>query len=135
MFGRMYPMRLANITSAVVFFAFNLTFLPMFVAGSKGMPRRYYEYVATFEVFNQVATIGAITLGLSLFVTLGYLLWSAFWGPPAGTNPWNGLSLEWRTASPPIEHNFHGQPTVNAGPYDYPVGPQVVTNEDQGVSK
>ena len=133
-FGRMYPMRLANITSAIVFFAFNLTFLPMFIAGSKGMPRRYYEYVATFEVFNQVATVGAILLGLSLFVTLGYLIWSAIWGPPAGANPWNGMSLEWRTASPPIEHNFHGQPTMSTGPYDYPVGPQVVRNEDEGAS-
>jgi cytochrome c oxidase subunit 1 len=130
MFGRMYPMKLANITSVVVFFAFNMTFLPMFVAGSKGMPRRYYEYVASFESFNQVATVGAMLLGLSLFVTLGYLIWAAFKGPIVGKNPWNGLSLEWRTESPPIEHNFHGQPTMETGPYDFPA----VSKVDEGAS-
>ena len=30
MFGRMYPQKLANVTSIVVFISFNLTFLPMF---------------------------------------------------------------------------------------------------------
>ncbi len=119
MFGRMYPMRLANITSALVFISFNLTFLPMFVVGSRGMPRRYYEYIASFESLNQIATVGAICLGTSLFVTLGYLIYGAFRGEIASENPWNARSLEWQTASPPIEHNFHYQPTVSSTPYDY----------------
>jgi cytochrome c oxidase subunit 1 len=122
-FGRMYPKKLASFTSILVFISFNLTFFPMFLVGSRGMPRRYYEYIASFQSLNQIATVGAILLGLSLFVTLGYLVWGAIWGPVASANPWNGLSLEWRTASPPIEHNFHDQPTVQGGPYDYPVGP------------
>jgi cytochrome c oxidase subunit 1 len=119
MFGRMYPIRLANVTSALVFIAFNLTFLPMFVVGSRGMPRRYYEYIVEFETLNQIATVGAITLGISLFVTLGYLIWGAFRGEAAGDNPWNAKSLEWTTVSPPIEHNFHHQPTVSGTPYEY----------------
>jgi cytochrome c oxidase subunit 1 len=118
-FGRMYPQRLANVTSFLVFVSFNLTFLPMFVVGSRGMPRRYYEYIVSYQSLNQIATVGAITLGISLFVTLGYLIYGAFRGEPAGDNPWNGLSLEWTTVSPPIEHNFHDQPTVSATPYDY----------------
>jgi cytochrome c oxidase subunit 1 len=118
-FGRMYPQRLANVTSFLVFVSFNLTFLPMFVVGSRGMPRRYYEYIISYQSLNQIATVGAITLGISLFVTLGYLIYGAFRGEPAGDNPWNGLSLEWTTVSPPIEHNFHDQPTVSATPYDY----------------
>lgn len=118
-FGRMYPQRLANVTSFLVFVSFNLTFLPMFVVGSRGMPRRYYEYIVSYQSLNQIATVGAIILGISLFVTLGYLIYGAFRGEPAGDNPWNGLSLEWTTVSPPIEHNFHDQPTVSATPYDY----------------
>jgi cytochrome c oxidase subunit 1 len=123
MFGRMYPKKLASFTSILVFLSFNMTFFPMFLVGSRGMPRRYYEYIVSFQSLNQIATVGAVLLGLSLFVTLGYLVWGAIWGPVASANPWNGLSLEWRTTSPPIEHNFHGQPTVQGGPYDYPVGP------------
>jgi len=129
-FGRMYPRRLASITSIFVFISFNLTFFPMFLVGSRGMPRRYYEYIATFESLNQIATVGAVLLGLSLFITLGYLVWGAIWGPVAIRNPWNGLSLEWRTASPPIEHNFHDQPTVSGGPYDYPVDPLPPSKHD-----
>jgi cytochrome c oxidase subunit 1 len=40
-------------------------------------------------------------------------------GPKAPPNPWGGLSLEWETASPPIEHNFHHEPIVKHGPYDF----------------
>ncbi|MGB0639457.1 MAG: cytochrome c oxidase subunit I [Myxococcota bacterium] len=119
-FGRMYPQKLARITSIIVFLSFNLTFFPMFIVGSRGMPRRYYEYVESFTWLNQLATVGAFFLGTSLFVTLGYLIWGAIRGPAAADNPWGALSLEWQTSSPPIEHNFHGQPTVDAGPYDYP---------------
>ncbi|MAY82157.1 MAG: cytochrome c oxidase subunit I [Deltaproteobacteria bacterium] len=119
-FGRMYPQKLARITSITVFLSFNLTFFPMFIVGSRGMPRRYYEYVESFTWLNQLATVGAFFLGTSLFVTLGYLIWGAIRGPAADNNPWGALSLEWHTSSPPIEHNFHGQPTVDAGPYDYP---------------
>ena len=90
MFGRMYPQKLANITSWMVFFGFNLTFFPMFIVGTRGMPRRYYEYIASYETLNQIATIGAGVLGLSLFVTLGYLIYGAFKGEPASENPWNG---------------------------------------------
>ena len=28
--------------------------------------------------------------------------------------------MEWETATPPIEHNFHGQPLCKHGPYDFP---------------
>jgi len=30
------------------------------------------------------------------------------------------VTLEWQTASPPIEHNFHDQPHVYTSPYDFP---------------
>jgi cytochrome c oxidase subunit 1 len=119
-FGRMYPQRLASISSVVVFLTFNMTFFPMFIVGSRGMPRRYHQYQEAFAWLNQVATVGAFLLATSLFVTLGYLVWGAFRGPVASANPWGGLSLEWRAESPPIAHNFASQPTVQAGPYDFP---------------
>jgi len=120
MFGRMYPQKLANITSWMVFFGFNLTFFPMFIVGTRGMPRRYYEYIASYQTLNQIATVGAGVLALSLFVTLGYLIYGAFKGQPASENPWNAKSLEWKTSSPPIEHNFHDQLIVSGTPYEYP---------------
>ncbi len=49
MFGRMYNQTLAIIASALVFVGFNATFLPQFVMGSRGMPRRYYNYLEQFQ--------------------------------------------------------------------------------------
>jgi cytochrome c oxidase subunit I len=42
-------------------------------------------------------------------------------GEKAGDNPWNALSLEWTTSSPPIIENWEKLPVVTHGPYDYGV--------------
>ena len=49
--------------SALVFIGFNVTFMPQFIMGSRGMPRRYYDYLPQFETFHQVSTIGSWILG------------------------------------------------------------------------
>jgi cytochrome c oxidase subunit 1 len=41
-------------------------------------------------------------------------------GKRAVENPWGAATLEWRTASPPIPHNFDETPDANE-PYDYSV--------------
>ena len=120
MTGKMYNETAGKLTSIVVFIGFNLTFFPQFVAGSRGMPRRYHEYLPEFELWHQLSTLGAFTLGLGLFMTAAYLLASIFNGEKAPQNPWGGVSLEWETATPPIEHNFVGQPVCRRGPYDFP---------------
>ena len=84
------------------------------------MPRRYYAYQPEYETMHQVSTIGSWILALGLFWTLFYLLASLKTGKRAPANPWDGVSLEWHTASPPIEHNFHEIPTVTGSPYDFP---------------
>ena len=89
------------------------------VAGARGMPRRYHEYVPEYELWNQLSTMGAFLFGLSLFMMLGYLLLSLFAGKKAPANPWGGVSLEWETESPPIEHNFATPPVATRGPYDF----------------
>ena len=37
-----------------------LRFIPQFVMGSRGMPRRYYDYLPQFEPFHKVSTIGVV---------------------------------------------------------------------------
>ena len=44
MFGRMYPERLGVVSAVLVFGGFNLTFVPQFLLGNAGMPRRYATY-------------------------------------------------------------------------------------------
>ena len=48
----MYNESLAKIAAFFVFIGFNVTFLPQFILGTRGMPRRYYNYPPEFQVLN-----------------------------------------------------------------------------------
>jgi cytochrome c oxidase subunit I len=117
--GKMYNERLALITWPIAFIGYNLTFFPQFIAGTRGMPRRYHEYIPQYEFWNQLSTIGSFMFGFALFMMLGYFILSLVKGRKAPRNPWGGVSLEWETASPPIEHNFETPPIATRGPYDF----------------
>ncbi|MFM2249062.1 MAG: hypothetical protein RL071_5137 [Pseudomonadota bacterium] len=117
--GKMYNDTIGKATFVLAFIGYNLTFFPQFVAGSQGMPRRYHQYLPEFEMWNQLSTLGSYLFGLSLFIILGYLLQSLFSGKAAPRNPWGAASLEWKTQSPPVEHNFEGDVVCTHGPYDY----------------
>lgn len=119
MTGKMYNEKVALGTFLLVFFGYNLTFFPQFIAGTRGMPRRYHEYLPEFEIYNQLSTLGAFTFGFALFCVLGYLIASLLGGEKAPPNPWGAKSLEWETASPPIEHNFSHKVICTCGPYDF----------------
>ena len=119
MTGRMYNEKLARIACVLWFIGFNATFLPQFIMGSQGMPRRYFNYLDQFQPYHVFSTVGSWIIGLSLFMTLAYLLASLRKPADAPDNPWGGTTLEWKTASPPITHNFHDQPVLEREPYDY----------------
>jgi cytochrome c oxidase subunit 1 len=120
MFGRMYSEFWGRISALLVFIGFNTTFMTQFFLGHQGMPRRYYAYLPEYQVMHEVSTVGAWILALGLFTVLFNLLWAIKSGPRAGANPFGGVSLEWHTSSPPIEHNFHQTPHVTGSPYDFP---------------
>jgi cytochrome c oxidase subunit 1 len=50
------------------------------------------------------------------------------YGPKAGNNPWDALTLEWMTTSPPAIENFDELPVVATGPYDYGMGNRQTVN-------
>lgn len=119
MFGKLYNERWAIIGCALVFIGFNLTFFTQFILGTRGMPRRYASYPDEFQLLHQLSTIGSWILGIGFLVHLAVFVHSLVAGRKAPENPWGGLSLEWETESPPIEHNFHHEPIVKHGPYDF----------------
>jgi cytochrome c oxidase subunit 1 len=120
MFGRMYNEFWGKVSALLVFIGFNTTFMTQFFLGHQGMPRRYYAYLPEYEIMHQVSTIGAWILMVGLFTVLFTLMAAIKSGARAPANPWGGVSLEWETASPPIEHNFHQTPHVVGSPYDFP---------------
>ena len=119
MFGKLYDENMARAAFVLVFIGFNLTFFPQFLLGSHGMPRRYYDYLPHFQHLHQVSTVGAYTL-LAGFLVMAAMFWRSLTsGRKSPRNPWGSAGYEWQTESPPIEHNFHHQPVMERGPYDY----------------
>lgn len=119
MTGRLYSRVGSQLAALLIFAGFALTFLPQFILGYLGMPRRYHHYPPEFQVLNVLSTAGASLLALGYLLPFAYLFYSLRWGPPAGPNPWRATGLEWQTCSPPPKHNFETTPIVTRGPYEY----------------
>jgi cytochrome c oxidase subunit I len=119
MFGRMYSERWGLIAAFLVIFGFIATFVPQFLLGNQGMPRRYYSYPERFWPLNVASTAGASLLAIGFTIILGYLLFALRWGRVASVNPWGSRGYEWDTPTPPPTENFLEQPVYPHGPHDY----------------
>jgi cytochrome c oxidase subunit 1 len=133
MFGRMMSERLGRVHFVLTFAGVYATFLPMYLAGIAGAPRRYaFHYnPATGEGLQYLAGLVPVTrfISYAAFITIAAqlvflfnLAWSWRRGARAADNPWQATTLEWVTASPPPAENFVGPaPVVHRGPYDFSV--------------
>ena len=117
--GKLYNEKLARFAWFFVFVGFNVTFISQFIMGSRGMPRRYYDYLPEFEIFHQISTVGSWILAVGFFA-MGYMFFQSLRsGKKSPRNPWGSAALEWQTATPPPLANFIKVPTITRGPYDY----------------
>lgn len=119
MFGVMYNQTLAKIACFLIFVGFNVTFLPQFVMGAQGMPRRYFNYIDQFQSFHQISTVGSFILGFGFILAIGYFIHSIYYGKKTVANPWGSRATEWQIPSPAPPHNFDYTPVMIHGPYDY----------------
>jgi cytochrome c oxidase subunit 1 len=119
MFGRMYNENLARVAFTFVFIGFNMTFFTQFILGSRGMPRRYYDYLPHFQPLHAFSSVGAYVLGIGFLIMLYMFIDAIRNGPKAPPNPWGSAGYEWMTTSPPHPHNFSETPVMTRGPYDY----------------
>jgi cytochrome c oxidase subunit 1 len=131
--GRMYSEGPARVAVALVFIGFNVTFFTQFILGSRGMPRRYYNYLEQFQTLHQISTVGSWMIGAGFFLILFYLLASLKNGEKAGKNPWGGRSLEWEAESPPPLENFREDVAATHGPYDF--NEALTPNQTTGANK
>lgn len=119
--GKMYNKLVANVAFAILFIGFNTLYFPMLILGIMGMPRRYYDYLPEFHFLNQVSTFGSWILITGLLLMIFNLIAAYIKGKKASENPWDGITLEWQTKSPPPLHNFDKAPVLNeGGPYNFP---------------
>jgi cytochrome c oxidase subunit 1 len=118
MTGKLLNERLGKVHFWLLFIGFHTTFLVQHWLGVEGMPRRYATYLPSdgFAWGNQLSTIGAGILGLSMLP----FLWNVYWTHRKGVrttlnDPWGyGRSLEWATGSPFPRHNFTSIPRIRS---------------------
>ena len=126
MFGKMMNETLGKIHFLFTFICFNCVFIPLFLAGLKGNPRRIYEmssyeFLQPVQYLHVIATIAAIGLLIGQLPFVINLVYSLARGEKAEANPWHANTLEWATDSPPPHENFKTMPIVYRDPYEYSV--------------
>jgi cytochrome c oxidase subunit 1 len=118
MTGRMLSEPLGKLHFWTTFIGFHTTFLVQHWLGAEGMPRRYADYLPSdgFTVLNEISTIGAFLLGLSVLPFIWNVVRSYRYGEVVTVDdPWGfGNSLEWATTCPPPRHNFYDLPRVRS---------------------
>jgi cytochrome c oxidase subunit I len=114
--GKKLDERLAKITFVIMFIGFNLTFFPQHDLGLRGMQRRIATYPsnAGWSFLNMLSSIGAFILAFSILPFLINVWETLRKGKKVGPNPWDGMTLEWVTESPPIPHNFEFIPPIRS---------------------
>jgi cytochrome c oxidase subunit 1 len=113
MTGKKFTESLAKIAATVIFLGVNLAFLPQFVLGFLGMPRRYHSYPLEFEGLQVLATAGISVLAVGYLFPMLYLVWSLRFGAASEANPLGISSLEWQSSSPPPVENFSTVPILD----------------------
>jgi len=95
---------------------FYLAFMPLYLVGLKGMPRRMETYNdPTWQPYLMVAALGAVVVlcGIvSMVVQLYVSIRDRKLAADRTGDPFDGGALEWSTSSPPPPYNFAVLPTV-----------------------
>jgi cytochrome c oxidase subunit 1 len=116
--GKMLNEKLGKIHFWLLFIGFHTTFLVQHWLGVVGFPRRYatYQPEDNFTWMNQLSTVGAMILGISMIPFLFNVYITARNAPKVTVNdPWGyGRSLEWATSCPPPRHNFTSIPRIRS---------------------
>jgi cytochrome o ubiquinol oxidase subunit 1 len=95
---------------------FYLAFMPLYLLGLWGMPRRMAHYdIAAWQPYTLVAELGAGFIGIGIACLAIQLIVSIRHRAAlrAGDDPWDARTLEWSVASPPPHYNFAVIPHVH----------------------
>jgi len=97
---------------------FVFTFMPLYVLGLMGMPRRSPTFQnPDFMPWMYIAAFGGVLM-LCALTSLFWTFWTSYRNRAAlavpGGDPWNGSTLEWSTPAPVPEWTFPHIPQVTA---------------------
>ena len=99
------------------FIGFYLAFMPLYVLGIMGATRRMQHYAdPAWQPYMIAALGGAVVIFIGICLMVVQLWWSIRTREQRRDltgDPWNGLTLEWGTASPPPSWNYAVEPHVH----------------------
>jgi cytochrome c oxidase subunit I+III len=131
--GKLLSDRLGRIAFWFLFSGFNLTFMPMHVAGLLGMPRRVFTYPEGMglEPWNLVSTIGAFVLAAGFAIVGWDVVRPKRREPNAPRNPWNAGTPEWLQEMPGRPWGLRTIPEIDSR---YPLWeqPNLIRDYDEG---
>jgi cytochrome o ubiquinol oxidase subunit 1 len=97
---------------------FYLAFIPLYLLGFMGMPRRLAHYDnPAWQPYLLIAAVGTAVISFGVLCQIIQLIVSIrqrHTNRDLTGDPWNGRTLEWTTASPPPVYNFAKIPVVHA---------------------
>ena len=97
---------------------FYLAFMPLYVLGMMGMPRRLDHYTnPAWQPYLEVALVGALFIAFGLYSQVMQVIVSIRERDMTRDltgDPWNGRTLEWSMCSPPPFYNFARIPAVHS---------------------
>ncbi|WP_327052882.1 DUF6789 family protein [Halomicrococcus gelatinilyticus] len=115
--GRMYDRQLALFQSMLFVTGSIVTFGTLVVLGLLELPRRYATYPVEYLPYQQVATVGAYVIGISVLLWLYNMLWSYRYGRPVqDADVWNlkktqQFTREWEWFERRLEQQYGIEPT------------------------
>ena len=122
-FPKMTGRRLDPLLGQIHFWLFEIgflgTFLALFYAGLQGEPRWSANVAPPFATANLIASLFAILIAASVFVTVYNVVITMVRGERATADEWGGKTLEWTVPTPVPLENFEHLPVVTSTPYDY----------------
>ena len=131
--GKPLSPRLGRIGFWLAFAGFNVAFLPMHLAGLRGMPRRVFTYPEGlgFDLLNLVSSIGAFVLAAGIVVIFWDILRPKGRHSYSARNPWNAGTLEWLQEMPGKPWGIRSIPEIDSR---YPLWdqPNLLRDVDEG---
>lgn len=131
--GRLLSERLGRVAFWLAFVGFNVAFLPMHLAGLRGMPRRVATYPPGLglDLLNLTSTVGAFVLAAGVGVVFWDLVRPRHREPYSPRNPWNAGTLEWLQQMPGEPWGIRSIPEIDGR---YPLWEQAdfVRHVDEG---
>ncbi len=122
-FPKMVGRRLNPMLGMLHFWLFEIgfmgTFLALFYAGIQGEPRWSANVAPPFATANLIASLFAILIAASLFITIYNVVITLRSGELAEADEWGARTLEWTVPTPVPLENFEHLPEIKASPYEY----------------